>query len=82
MGITAPLHSAFFGGLSTAFSLGAAHKLEQGAVVQDVTALHVSINRGNNGPSVSTKVATLRKLLLGPHAAEELWLEEIFHVRA
>ncbi|KAI0949512.1 hypothetical protein AcW1_009102 [Taiwanofungus camphoratus] len=78
MGITAPLHS-FFGGLSVAFSLGAAHKLEQGAVVQDVTALHVSINRGNNGPSVSTKVATLRKLLLGPHAAEELWLEEIFH---
>ncbi|EMD37401.1 hypothetical protein CERSUDRAFT_83171 [Gelatoporia subvermispora B] len=63
VGITAPPPSGFFGGLSTAFSVAAAHKLERGALVQDVTAVHISFGRGI--PSVSTQVAALRELLLG-----------------
>lgn len=52
-------------GLSTAFSTGAAHKLEDGAVIQDVAALHVQIGHSKRGPSVSTQIAALRNMLLG-----------------
>ncbi|TFY56157.1 hypothetical protein EVJ58_g7809 [Rhodofomes roseus] len=61
----APIHSSFLGGLSTAFSLGAPHKLQKGAVVQEVTAVHVKL-APEGVPSVSTQVATLRHLLLNP----------------
>ncbi|PCH43664.1 hypothetical protein WOLCODRAFT_75840 [Wolfiporia cocos MD-104 SS10] len=63
VGITAPSHTSFLGGLSAAFSLGSAHKLEEGALVQEVTALHVSLAHGTKA-SVSTEVGVLRQLLL------------------
>uniref|UniRef100_A0A8H8CQ82 Amidohydrolase-related domain-containing protein n=1 Tax=Psilocybe cubensis TaxID=181762 RepID=A0A8H8CQ82_PSICU len=64
IGVTAPLGEGFLVGLATAFSLGALHKLEDGAIIQEVTSVHVSI--GHSFPqSVSTQIAVLRKLLLG-----------------
>ncbi|KAI0030405.1 carbohydrate esterase family 9 protein [Vararia minispora EC-137] len=64
--ITAPLHSGFFAGLGTAFSTGAAHKLAPGAVLQEMTGLHVTVaHLGPGTPSISTQVAALRALLLG-----------------
>ncbi|KAL0956531.1 hypothetical protein HGRIS_002672 [Hohenbuehelia grisea] len=62
--VVAPKASGFLAGLGTAFRTGAAHKLIDGAVIQDITALHVQI--GHVGvPSVSTQIAALRRLLLG-----------------
>lgn len=64
-GITAPGHRRFFAGLGTWFSTGAKHKLAQGAVVQEATALHVTVRHfGGRTPSVSTQIAVLRRLLL------------------
>ncbi|KAI0038899.1 carbohydrate esterase family 9 protein [Auriscalpium vulgare] len=62
--ITAPSHRGFWAGLGTSFSLGALHKLEEGAVIQEVTALHVAVGHFGRQPSVSTQIAALRKLLL------------------
>ncbi|KAH9176442.1 carbohydrate esterase family 9 protein [Lactarius sanguifluus] len=62
--IVAPVHNGFYSGLGTAFSTGAAHKLEDGAVAQEVTALHVSVGHFGRKPSVSTQIAALRGLLL------------------
>lgn len=62
--IVAPVHSGFYGGLGTSFLTGAAHKLEVGAVVQEITALHVSVAHFGRQPSVSTQIAALRGLLL------------------
>lgn len=63
-GVTAPDSSGFLAGLSTAFNTGASHKLIDGAVLQDDVALHVAISLSSS-VSVSTQIATLRKLLLG-----------------
>ncbi|TDL21725.1 carbohydrate esterase family 9 protein [Rickenella mellea] len=64
-GITSPTSAYLLSGLSTAFSLGAAHKLEKGAILQDTAALHVSVHHSRSvGPSVSTQIATLRRMLL------------------
>ncbi|KAI5118175.1 hypothetical protein M0805_008416 [Coniferiporia weirii] len=63
IGITAPMHSGFLGGFSAAFGLGAAHKLETGAVVQETAAVHVAVRHAS--ASVSTQIAALRHLLLG-----------------
>ncbi|KAF9268942.1 carbohydrate esterase family 9 protein [Marasmius fiardii PR-910] len=63
--ITAPSHGNFFSGLGTMFSTGASHKLQKGAIVQDVTGLHFSV-RHFGSPSVSTQIAVLRRLLLNP----------------
>lgn len=63
-GISAPSHRRFFSGFGTAFSLGARHRLEDGAVVQEETALHVAVRHFGSTPSVSTQIATLRQLLL------------------
>lgn len=49
--------------MGTAFNTGLGHRLQSGAVLQDVTALHVSI--GSSKPSVSTQIATLRNLFYG-----------------
>jgi hypothetical protein len=68
--ITAPSHYGFLGGLSTAFSTGATHKLAKGAIVQDVAALHVAIDQSSAQPSVSTQIAVLRRLLLGESKGE------------
>ncbi|KAF5380447.1 hypothetical protein D9615_004475 [Tricholomella constricta] len=62
-GIVAPTSRGFLSGLSTAFSTGAVHRLAHGAVVQDVTALHISV--GSSSASISTQIAALRRLLLG-----------------
>lgn len=56
-------------GLSTTFRTGSFHALERGAIVQDITALHVHIGRTHpllgKGVSVSTQIAALRRLLFG-----------------
>ncbi|KAJ3809316.1 carbohydrate esterase family 9 protein [Lentinula aff. lateritia] len=70
-GVTAPCSSGLLAGLSTAFNTGAAHKLIEGAVVQDEVALHVSLSLSSS-VSVSTQIATLRRLLLGGGAKGDL----------
>ncbi|KAF5370700.1 hypothetical protein D9758_002026 [Tetrapyrgos nigripes] len=65
LAVTAPSHRSFYSGLATSFSTGSSHKLEPGAVVQEVTGLHVSV-RHFGTPSVSTQIAALRRLLLDP----------------
>ncbi|KAF8522962.1 carbohydrate esterase family 9 protein [Hysterangium stoloniferum] len=64
--VSAPVGSRVFAGLGTHFSTGASNKLEIGAVVHKTTALHLKIGYTSNGsPSVSSQIATLRRLLLG-----------------
>ncbi|KAI0266867.1 carbohydrate esterase family 9 protein [Gloeopeniophorella convolvens] len=65
--ITVPSHAGFLGGLGVEFSLGARHKLEHGAVLQDVTGLHLAIVGGGRQPSVSTQIALLRRILLAAY---------------
>jgi len=60
--ISAPVSYNFLAGLGAAFSTGARHKLDNGAIVRPVTALHVHVRPGQ-GPGVSTQVAALRRLL-------------------
>ncbi|KAG6903047.1 hypothetical protein C0995_007480 [Termitomyces sp. Mi166 len=75
--ITAPTHKNFFSGLGVSFSLGATHGLEDGAVIQDVTGLHVTV-RHFSKPSVSTQIAALRRLLLGQHdSAVGYWFNKV-----
>jgi len=62
--VVAPVHHGLFGGLGTSFSTGAEHKLADGAVIQEVTALHVSVGHFASRPSISTQIAVLRSLLL------------------
>jgi hypothetical protein len=64
--VVAPVHYGFFGGLGTSFSTGAMHKLADGAVIQEVTALHFSVGHfaSSSRPSISTQIAALRHLLL------------------
>ncbi|RDB24990.1 hypothetical protein Hypma_007852 [Hypsizygus marmoreus] len=76
-GITAPSHYSFYSGLGVSFSLGASHKLEEGAVIEETTALHVSVRHFSN-PSVSTQIAALRRLLLGPSkGASGHWFQKV-----
>jgi hypothetical protein len=63
-GVSSPLSSGFLSGLGTAFSTGAAHRLSKGAVLQDETAVHITIGAFTN-PSVSTQIGLLRRLLNG-----------------
>ncbi|KAJ6468464.1 hypothetical protein C8R45DRAFT_1018898 [Mycena sanguinolenta] len=69
--ITAPAGSGYDGGSvllqghSVFFSLGSRNKLEKGAVFQETAAVHLSITMGSES-SVSTQIATLRRLLLEP----------------
>ncbi|KAF5309156.1 hypothetical protein D9619_012722 [Psilocybe cf. subviscida] len=62
-GVTAPESSGFVAGLSTVFSTGSPHRLARGAVLQDVAALHISVD--SSSPSVSTHISALRGLLAG-----------------
>ncbi|KAL5535125.1 hypothetical protein ACEPAF_3219 [Sanghuangporus sanghuang] len=65
-------------GLSGAFSLGSAHKLEKGALVQNAVAVHVAIGHSVASGSVSTQIAALRHLLLDPHTGNmEKWFKEV-----
>ncbi|KAJ7054365.1 carbohydrate esterase family 9 protein [Mycena amicta] len=68
-GITAPSSGGFLDGLSVAFSTSSSHKLAQGALVQTVAALHVTLSL-NGRASVSTQIAALRGLLLGETQAK------------
>ncbi|KAG9226462.1 hypothetical protein CCMSSC00406_0005871 [Pleurotus cornucopiae] len=61
--IVAPVGSRFVFGFATAFSTAASNALEQGAVIQNTTALHMSITHQND-ISVSTQIAALRRSLL------------------
>ena len=63
--VTAPIHDAWLGGLSVAFSVGAPHKLANGAILHDAAAVHCSLSHGDSTPSVSTKIAAMRRLLTG-----------------
>ncbi|TEB38238.1 composite domain of metallo-dependent hydrolase [Coprinellus micaceus] len=63
VGITAPESRGLISGLGVAFSTGAPHKLAKGAVLQDITAVHVSIHP--SASSISTQIAVLRNLLYG-----------------
>lgn len=77
----APSARRFYSGLGTFFSTGAAHKLEKGAVLQEVTALHVAV-RHFGTPSISTQIAALRRLLLGPYEGDSgKWFEKVTQVR-
>ena len=60
--ITAPSGKGFLQGLSTAFSTGSLHALARGAVIQEETALHITISLSLT-PSVSTQIAALRSQL-------------------
>ncbi|KAH7913892.1 carbohydrate esterase family 9 protein [Hygrophoropsis aurantiaca] len=76
--ITAPSHSGFYGGLSVEFSLSASHRLEAGAIIQEVAGVHVDVTHLNGGPSISTQIAALRRLLLDPVSSESgHWVREI-----
>lgn len=63
-GISSPMSSGFLSGLGTAFSTGVFHKLSPGAVLQEETAVHVTIGAFTK-PSVSTQIGLLRRLLNG-----------------
>ncbi|KAI8973081.1 carbohydrate esterase family 9 protein [Trametes punicea] len=67
--ITAPGSSGFLAGLSAVFSTAGHHKLEEGALLQETSALHVAIHPVGS-PSVSTQIAALRRLLLGETKGE------------
>lgn len=82
-------YSGLIGGLSTTIRTGARNALEQGAIIQEVTALHVSIERYPwvlGYASTSTQINTLRNLLLGSHkgvagdSATGHWFKKVTHV--
>ena len=80
-GIVAPQTRGFLAGLNTAFSTGARHKLEKGALVQEIGAVHVAIHPVGS-PSVSTQIAALRHLLLGETSGDvKEWYSKIRRVR-
>jgi hypothetical protein len=78
MAITAPSHTAFYSGLSAVFSLGAMHKLEEGAIIQDVAGLHISVSHFGSVPSVSAQIVALRRLLLEPPKDRSVqWFQQV-----
>jgi hypothetical protein len=81
-GIVAPANEGgFLSGLSVKFSTGALHKLEPGAVIKDVVALHISIHKGAQ-VSTSTQIALLRRLLDGEVKGEVgYWFKQVRKVR-
>ncbi|KAF8805276.1 hypothetical protein BYT27DRAFT_7297664 [Phlegmacium glaucopus] len=62
--ITAPSGTGFLQGFSTAFSAGSPHALAPGGILQEETALHITISP-SLPPSVSTQIAALRSQLFG-----------------
>lgn len=76
--ITAPTGKGFMRGLLTAFDIGARHSLEDGAIIQEVTALQVAISL-DISVSVSTQIAALRSKLL--RSSDEKHWEMIRKVR-
>ncbi|KAJ6577402.1 carbohydrate esterase family 9 protein [Mycena capillaripes] len=79
--IVAPTAYGVFGGLGVSFSLGAAHKLERGAVLQEMTGVHMTVMQSLSGPSVSTQIALLRRLLLRPvDGPSKTWFQKVTKV--
>jgi hypothetical protein len=79
-GITPPASYGFLSGISTAFSYGAAHRLEEGALVKKKTALHVHVRHGTKS-SISTQIGALRRILLGSVDGElAAWSKDIREV--
>lgn len=75
--ITPPGSYGFFSGLSVHFSTGAPYKVSPGAVIQDVAALHVSIDAGRQ-PSVSTQIAALRRILTQKQKGDlGFWIDKV-----
>lgn len=63
-------------GLSVTFNIGASHVIERGAIVQDISALHINVGRlgplvGQRSVSVTSQVGGLRRLLYGWEARDE-----------
>lgn len=85
--IAPPQVSGVLGGLSTAFYTGSRHKLEAGALIQRIAALHVSISAGSllagvAPSSVSSQFASLRKALKGGLKGDAAkWYEAAAEVR-
>lgn len=67
--ITSPDSTGFLSGLGVLFSTGARNRLEDGGIIQDVTSVHVTVQRAGN-PSISSQIGTLRRLLLGKGSGE------------
>ncbi|TFY54437.1 hypothetical protein EVJ58_g8865 [Rhodofomes roseus] len=72
-------------GLSVTFRTGSAHALESGAILKDITALHVVVSRtapfsAESRVSVSTQIAALRRLLLDgepDHTEIGYWFQKV-----
>jgi hypothetical protein len=66
--------ASIFEGTSVVFRTGAAHGLEEGAIVKSLAALHLGfhhtaeLSRDTTAPSVSSQIANVRRLLL--HSSE------------
>lgn len=58
-----PISSSLFSGLSFSFSTSSPHPLSPHAILNPAAALHLSLD--NAKLSISTKIAVLRRLLLG-----------------
>ena len=63
------------------------HTMEQGAIIQDVAALHVTVGRShpllNPGVSVSTQISGLRRLLYGWESTDKetgFWFKQAAEV--
>ncbi|KAG8717415.1 hypothetical protein FRC09_014312 [Ceratobasidium sp. 395] len=71
--IEAPFSYGLIQGVSVAFRTGAGHRLEPGAISRREVALHARIihDSSEHNAMVSTKIATLRRLLLGGLDKEE-----------
>lgn len=79
-GIVAPRSEGFFGGLSAAFSTSGLDKLDEGALVKDVVALHISLSHYEE-TSISTQVGLLRKGLTGGFGGERgKWFAKVAKV--
>lgn len=61
--VSFPITNRLFGGLSFAFTTSAEHPLAPHAIVNSATALHLNFETGKS--STSTKIAFIRRLLLG-----------------
>ncbi|KIO30758.1 hypothetical protein M407DRAFT_20283 [Tulasnella calospora MUT 4182] len=64
--VAAPRTGTMFSGLSVALCNGASHSLENGAIIKDITAVHVVIGASytKKQPSVSTQIGLLRQILM------------------
>ncbi|BGO98128.1 hypothetical protein NBRC10513v2_001345 [Rhodotorula toruloides] len=61
--ITAPISNDFLGGLSVTFRTGASNILEDGAIMREVSAVHVAVGYFGSAAPVAIEVAALRRLL-------------------